>query len=76
MLKLGCLIITIQDKSREFFNLFTTIFIARKVLPPAFIYQNNSDIFQDTWLKDWEAKDEVYFIILPNNWSYNLLNLN
>ena len=76
MLKSGCFITAMQDGSRKFFNLLTAISIAGKVLPPALIYQNNSDIFQDTWLEDWEIKNEAYFVILLNGWSCNLLSLN
>ena len=47
MLKLGYLIAAMQDKSRKFLNLFTAISTAGKVLPPTFIYQSDSNIFQD-----------------------------
>ena len=76
VLKSGRLIAAMQDGSRKFFSLLAAISAAGKVLPPTLIYQNDSDTFQDTWLEDWEAKDEAYFIISPNNWSCNLLGLN
>ena len=75
-LKSGRLIAAMQDGSREFLSLLAAISAAGKVLPPALIYQSDSDTFQDTWLEDWEAKDEAYFAVSPNGWSCNLLGLN
>ena len=37
-LKLGHLIIIMQDRNKEFFSLFAAIFVTGKVFPPAFIY--------------------------------------
>jgi hypothetical protein len=50
-----------QDGSREFISLLACISAARKVLPPALIYEGSTFDLQDTWVDDVKENDEVYF---------------
>ena len=63
-----------QDGNREFISLLACISAAGIALPPALIYKGETSL-QNTWLEDWELKNEAYFAVSPNGWSSNALGL-
>ena len=63
-----------QDGNREFISLLACISAAGIALPPALIYKGETSL-QDTWLEDWEPKNEAYFAVSLNGWSSNALGL-
>ena len=51
-----------QDGSREFISLLAGICADGTALPPALIYQGNSEDLQDTWLENFDhCADEAHF---------------
>ena len=65
-----------QDGSREFITLIASISAAPTCIPPALIYQGQSNDLQDTWLDDFDdSKDLAFFASSEKGWSNDLLGL-
>ena len=65
-----------QDGSRKFITLLAYISAIGVALPPALIYQGESEILQDTWLEDWISEYEAYFTTSSKGWSSKEIGLN
>jgi hypothetical protein len=65
-----------QDGSREFITLIASISATPTCIPPALIYQGQSNDLQDTWLEDFDdSKDLAFFASSEKGWSSDLLGL-
>jgi len=58
-----------QDGNREFISLLACISATGVALPPALIYQGESDTLQSTWVEDWSISSIAYFAVSANGWS-------
>src|ERR1700754_3292381 len=59
-----------QDGSREFISLLAAICADGTTLPPALIYQGESNDLQDTWLEDFDgSSEEAYFSVSKKGWT-------
>ena len=64
-----------QDGNRKFISILAYISAISVTLPPALIYQGNSETLQDSWLKDWSVKQETYFTVSSKGWSSDEIGL-
>lgn len=64
VLQSGRVINAIHDESREFISLLACIGADGKALSPALIYKG--ECLQDTWMKNLNKKNEVFFAIFAN----------
>jgi hypothetical protein len=65
-----------QDGSREFISLLAAICADGTAIPPALIYQGESNELQDTWLKDFDSSyEEAYFAVSKKGWTNEELGL-
>ena len=65
-----------QDGSREFITFIASISAAPAYIPPALIYQGQSNDLQDTWLDDFDdSKDLAFFASSEKGWSNDVLGL-
>jgi hypothetical protein len=62
-----------QDGNREFISLLACINAIGVALPPALIYQGESDTLQSTWVEDWSISSTAYFAVSANGWSCNAI---
>jgi hypothetical protein len=49
-----------QDGNREFINLLTCVSAVEIALPPALLYQGESEGLRDGWLQDLQAEEHAY----------------
>jgi hypothetical protein len=64
-----------QDGSREFISLLATICADGTTILLALIYKGALGDLQDTWLEDLDKKDQAFFALSANGWSFNAFSL-
>jgi hypothetical protein len=65
-----------QDGCREFISLLAAICADGTALPPALIYQGDSQDLQDTWLEDFDSSsEEAYFAVSKKGWTNEELGI-
>jgi hypothetical protein len=65
-----------QDGNREFITLIASICADGSALPPALIYQGESNDLRDTWLDEFDdATQYAFFASSKNGWSDDSLGL-
>jgi hypothetical protein len=62
-----------QDGSREFISLLAYINAIDIAIPPALIYQGESNTLQDSWVEDWSISATAYFAVSSKGWSCDTL---
>ena len=72
--KKGLILGAVQDGSREWISLLACICMDGTKLPPGVIYQALTGNLQDSWLEDYNPKDqEAFFASSPNGWTSDQL---
>ena len=73
-LEQGRIIHASQNGNREFISLLACICADGTALPLALIYKGNGGL-EDTWLENFDIKNEAHFASSANRWSCDNLGL-
>ena len=64
-----------QDRNREFLTLIACVNALGKALQPTLLYKGASRDLQDTWVKDLDDTDDMFFGATENRWTNHAYGL-
>ena len=74
-LERGRIVRASQDGSREFISLLACISTDGKWLPSTLIYKGESYDLQNSWVEDFQEKDDAFFAASATGWSSDEIGL-